>query len=117
MERADWLRDRMRSYGCGSCGWGFEPEQVRILAEREDLFFLELGCAMCGDATNAIVSVVEDAAVEPVVDAPELRERTGTGAPVDADDLLRVHAILADLDGGVDELLRRLDGAGDAVGR
>lgn len=120
MERADWLRDRMRSYGCGACGWGFEPEQVRIRAEREGLYFLELGCAMCGHATDAIVSVevVEPDAAS--VDAPELAPRVPDDgpAPVDADDLLRVHAILDSLgDRGVDELLRRLDGAGGPVGR
>ncbi len=58
------LRDRLRSLiagvGCTICGDPLVPDRIRILAQRDDLYFVELQCAGCEAATLGMVSVPDD---------------------------------------------------------
>jgi hypothetical protein len=120
MDRTAWLRDRMAAYGCATCGRGFEPGGVRVLAERDGLWFLELACIPCASRSVAIVTVAADAAGDPALDAPDLEPRrpaTRTADPIGVDDVLAIHALLDTFQGDVTALLRRLDGAEGPVRR
>jgi hypothetical protein len=102
---------------------------MRVMAEREGLFFVDLDCSRCGSHTVAIVTVeVDDSEVtievSDVVGEDEI-EHLGEplplgAAPVTADDVLEMHQFLARFKGDLSDLLEtgatnsgqpRLDGA------
>jgi hypothetical protein len=116
MDRADWLRDRMRSFGCAACGWGYEPERVRLLAERDGLWFVALACAMCGDETEAIVTLQPTEDGGDALSAPELPASRPADA-IGADDVLRIHELLDGYSGDVGGLLTLLGAGGGPAAR
>lgn len=99
---------------------------MRVLAEREGLFFVDLTCPACASQAIAIVTVESDEETEPRADAGELVSLTRVGdpdaarpgaPPIGADDVLDVHAVLAAFQGDARELLRRLGAPTNPGGR
>jgi hypothetical protein len=114
MDGADWLRTQLTSFGCAACGTAYDPGRIRVLAERDGLFFVDLGCTQCGTQAVAIVTVQVDDDDVPRADLGELYENGVARAPeapvVSSDDVLAMHAFLSDFTGGVPSLLAHLDG-------
>jgi hypothetical protein len=88
---------------------------MRLLAEREGLFFVDLDCSRCGSHTVAIVTVeIEDSEVTIEVsdvvgeeDIEHLGEPLPMGAaPVSADDVLEMHEFLGRFKGNLGDLLQ-----------
>lgn len=119
MDGADWLRTQLTSFGCAACGRAYEPEGIRLLAERDELFFVDLSCLVCGSQATAIVTVEieEGAARADVGELEPASAMTSPGDPVDLDDVLDVHQLLAGWEGDLVGLLRRFDGAEGTVTR
>ena len=127
MDGPDWLRTQLTSFTCPACGRRYRGSKIRLLAERDGLFFVDLDCARCGSHTVAIVTVEIDDNSPSITDVsdvslstdalPEhLGEQLPAGAaPVTADDVLDMHEFLADFEGDVSHLFhldaRRTDGA------
>lgn len=114
MDGADWLRTQLTSFGCAACGRAYEPGRIRILAQREELFFVDLGCETCGAQAVAVVTVqlddsdvmhVETGDVEPVA-AQAVGAAGASGPAVGADDLLDMSRFLARFDGDFISLFR-----------
>jgi len=109
MEGADWLRTQLTSFACGSCGRPYRSRGIRILAQRDDLYFVDLSCRDCGAGAIAIVTI-EIEGEEVQLDAPELElvpDTAQVGAPpVAADDVLAMHEFLRDFDGDFEKLFR-----------
>jgi hypothetical protein len=110
MDGVDWLIGELASLGCASCGQAYGEERVQLLAQREELFFVDLACGHCGSQAVAIVTVqVDDEGRR--ADAGELvKAGPLERPPVSADDVLDVHALLAGFQGSPRDLLARLDG-------
>jgi hypothetical protein len=114
MDGADWLRTQLTSFGCAACGAPYEPGRIRLLAERDGLYFVDLACTACTSRAVAIVTVELDDDDEPRADAGDLVQLApvdarALAAPVDADDVLDMHRLLERFEGGTVELLARLD--------
>ncbi len=113
MDGADWLRTQLTSFGCAACGAPYEPGRIRLLAQRDGLFFVDLACVACASRAVAIVTVESDDQDEPRAEAGDL-ERLPTitqspyGLPVSVDDVLDMHRFLAQFEGGTRTLLERL---------
>jgi hypothetical protein len=117
MDGADWLRTQLTSFGCAACGRAYRADGIRVLAERDGLFFVDLGCETCGSDAVAIVTIqaaedgetLDAGEVLPVQlgagDAPD-----ATAAPVDAEDVLGMHHFLAGFDGDFEALFGRGSG-------
>jgi predicted RNA-binding Zn-ribbon protein involved in translation (DUF1610 family) len=123
MDSPDWLRTQLTSFTCPACGRRYRDSRIRLLAEREGLFFVDLDCSRCGSHTVAILTVEIDESELSIIDAldielavdltPEhLDEPLPPGAaPVTADDLLDMHEFLSGFDGDVAALVdARTDG-------
>ncbi len=113
MEGADWLRTQLTAFGCSSCGNTYRRSQIRVLAHKEELWFVRLSCARCGEQTDAIVTIEVDDGEHAAIDAGELGSARvplevagNSDTPVTADDVLAVHEFL----GGFDGDFRRLFG-------
>jgi hypothetical protein len=73
MHRHDLLRARLSGTGCTVCGAAVDIERIRVLAERDDLAFLELPCDACGTAALGIITILPDGGADldpPWADAP-----------------------------------------------
>jgi len=126
MDSPDWLRTQLTSFTCPACGRRYRGSRIRLLAERDGLFFVDLDCSRCGSHTVAIVTVELDDSELSIADASDLGlpdeaftvhmgEPLPPGAaPVTADDVLEMHEFLNGFKGDVTDLLRmatRSDGA------
>ncbi len=119
MDGPDWLRTQLTSFTCPACGRRYRGSKIRLLAERDGLFFVDLDCARCGSHTVAIVTVeIEDsqASITEISDlslstdflSEHLGEELPPGAaPVTADDVLEMHEFLARFQGDVSHLFRQ----------
>lgn len=115
MDGADWLRTQLTSFGCAACGQPYEQGRIRLLAERDGLFFVDLGCQHCGTQAVAIVTIQVDDDDQPRLETGERFEHIEVIGPppapaVNADDVLRVHTLLDGFHGDVRALLAALDG-------
>jgi hypothetical protein len=115
MDAEGWLTSELATFGCAACGQAYGEERVRLIARREELFFVDLACAHCGSQAVAIVTVqVEDGTrtleAGELLPAEVARVEAAGATPVSADDVLDVHRLLVGFEGGVGELLARLDG-------
>jgi len=127
MDGPDWLRTQLTSFTCPACGRRYRGSKIRLLAERDGLFFVDLDCARCGSHTVAIVTVEMDDATASITEISDLSlstdavpEHLGEELPagaalVTADDVLEMHEFLAQFEGDVSHLFRpsahRTDGA------
>jgi predicted RNA-binding Zn-ribbon protein involved in translation (DUF1610 family) len=114
MDSPDWLRTQLTTFTCPACGRRYRGSKMRLLAEREGLYFVDLDCSRCGSHTVAIVTVELDESevtieVSDVVGEDEidhLGEPLPVGAaPVTADDVLEMHQFLSGYQGSLDELV------------
>ena len=116
MDGPDWLRTQLTSFTCPACGRRYRGSKIRLLAERDGLFFVDLDCARCGSHTVAIVTVEIDDATASITDISDLTLSTdelpihlGEELPVGAalvtpDDVLEMHEFLAAFDGNFGRL-------------
>ena len=117
MNGSDWLRTQLATFECPACGRQYLGSQIRPLAEREGLFFVDLHCAGCGSRTLAILTVEADDDEPTIADTSELQRALPAPSVgvVSADDVLEMHQFLAGFQGDVDRLFRaaaaRSDGA------
>jgi hypothetical protein len=86
---------------CAACGRPVPADATRILAQREDLAFVELGCAACGSVSLAI-------RLGPIsVGKPDGAVAGGPGPSIGADDVLDMHLFLAGYRGDLRGLVGR----------
>jgi hypothetical protein len=121
MDGPEWLSSQLTSFTCPACRRRYRAASIRLLAERDGLFFVDLDCAGCGSKTVAIVTVGSDDAEGAIAEIPiasddpaQLEPRPAEGAPVSADEVLEMHQFLSGFRGDVDALFRA--GAGQAGG-
>src|SRR6476660_6439369 len=113
MDGADWLRTQLTSFGCAACGQPYGTGRIRLLAERDGLYFVDLACASCASQAVAIVTVEMDDDDIPQADAGDLihivADPVGgsSGSPVTADDVLDMHRLLSGFQGDATALLAR----------
>ncbi|HWP61954.1 MAG TPA: hypothetical protein VNO86_00570 [Candidatus Binatia bacterium] len=107
MESLDRLRALLAATPCTVCGRPIDPGRIRILAQREDLTFVELPCRACGVVAVGMVTFVGE---------PSRPSRYGefTAAdearfahrpPISADDVLAAHELLSSWHGDLRGLL------------
>lgn len=116
MDAERWLTSELASFGCAACGQPYGEAHIRLIAQREELFFVDLSCPHCGSQAVAIVTIQVDgdaAALDggELVRAESLAETAAADAPaVSVDDVLDAHALLDDFSGDVHQLMARFDG-------
>ena len=110
MDPRDRLRSLIAGVGCTICGHPLAADRIRILAQRDDLYFVELPCAGCDAATLGMVSAPDDAPgsldVAPYGELDAYDEAWLAGRPaVSADDVADMRDFLAGYRGDLLHLL------------
>jgi hypothetical protein len=95
MDPLDHLGTRLDGHRCTVCDAAVPVDRVKLLAWREDLAFLELGCPDCLSTTLGFV-------MTPQADD---EARPAHGEPITSDDLLDMHQLLATWRGDLTGLL------------
>jgi hypothetical protein len=114
MDAEGWLTSELASFGCAACGQAYGQGHIRLIAQREELFFVDLSCDHCGSQAVAIVTVQVEAE-RTTLDGGEL-VRIGLPAgrsddpPISVDDDIDAHDLLASFEGDVHQLMARLAG-------
>lgn len=116
MDAESWLTSELASFACAACGQAYGQGHIRLIAQREELFFVDLSCHHCGSQAVAIVTIQIDgdrATLEGGelvrVDEPD-PDAVPDGPPVSADDVLDAHLLLDDFHGDVYQLIARFGG-------
>ena len=105
---------RLTGAGCTSCGAAIPADRIVLLADRGDFAFVELRCAACGSVTMGLVLAAAVDGDPPVLDtaghpelAPAEAARSAARPPIDVDDVLAMHRLLARWQGDLRSLLDR----------
>jgi hypothetical protein len=98
---------------CAACGRPVPADATRVLAQREDLAFVELGCTACGSVSLSIRLGSLDA-----IGTPDGAAVGDSGPSMAADDVLDMHLFLAGYRGDLRGLVGRAAERGrpDATG-
>ncbi len=125
MDPRDHLRDSLAGVGCTACGAGVPADRIDVLAERDDLVFVQFRCVACGsEALGLVVLEDEDDGLPRAVSADTMRygefdagdEARLTGPAIGEDDVRRMHAFLERHDGDLRSLLEGPGGTGAGAG-
>ncbi len=125
MDGSAWIRSQLAGFHCAACGSGYRTAGIRVLAQREELFFVALDCADCQSEAVAIVSLeregIGSSTKRPLVADGDGRSEPLDGPrqrPVQASDILAMHEFLRGFDGDFRRLFRvpreHAAGPGDA---
>jgi len=116
MDAERWLTSELASFGCAACGQAYGQGHIHLIAQREELFFVDLTCDHCGSQAVAIVTIEVDGETTTLEGGELVRaEETGPdaapdGPPVSADDVLDVHDLLDGFRGDAHQLIARFEG-------
>ena len=123
-------RDRPRPLrdgaSCTACGASVPTSEIRILAQRDDVAFVELDCPACHSTTLALLIEPTDGAGSSALDIADdaadggLRPVRSIPGPITQDDVEALRRDLAAWDGdlvGWLEALNRGDRRGTAIDR
>jgi hypothetical protein len=116
MDAESWLASELASFGCAACGEAYGQGHIRLIAQREELYFVDLSCDHCGSQAVAIVTIQIDGETARLETGELVRAEVSGESPapdgpaVSADDVLDAHAILEDFEGDVHQLIARFDG-------
>jgi DNA-directed RNA polymerase subunit RPC12/RpoP len=117
MDAEGWLASELASFACAACGQPYGEDQVRLIARREELFFVDLSCPHCGSQAVAIVTIQLDgetlgADAQAAIGETPVGE-VGASPPhpaVSVDDVIDAHVLLRDFEGDVHQLIARFEG-------
>ena len=94
------IKKLMASIQCGSCKQHYEPHNIEVLGNSENMWFLRVVCSSCHAHCLVAAIIKEDSASEVVSDLSEAEQGRFTAVEaVGADDLLDMHQFLDDFDG------------------
>jgi hypothetical protein len=116
MDAESWLTSELASFGCAACGQPYGQGHIELIAQREELFFVDLSCEHCGSQAVAIVTIQVDGETARLEGGELVRaeeadpDAAPDGPPISADDVLDAHDLLDDFDGDVHQLIARFDG-------
>lgn len=114
MDAERWLASELASFDCAACGQAYGQGRIRLIAQREELYFVDLACDHCGSQAVAIVTIQLDeagpsdalAVTLPGNDAEDVPARPA----ISVDDVLDAHALLEGFEGDAHQLVARLGG-------
>jgi hypothetical protein len=115
MDGPEWLNSQLTTFTCPACRRHYQSANIRLLAERDGLFFVDLDCIACRSHSVAIVTVdsedaeaaiAEVAVPDPALERIEPPPAGATEVPINADDVLDMHEFLAGFRGDVGQMFR-----------
>jgi hypothetical protein len=116
MDAERWLTSELASFACAACGQPYGEAHIRLIAQRQELFFVDLSCPHCDSQAVAIVTIQVDGQVvgleggEPVEGSAPAVDGAGAVPAVSVDDVIDAHVLLQDFKGDIHQLMARFEG-------
>ena len=117
MDAERWLTSELASFGCAACGQPYGEAHIRLIAQREELYFVDLSCPHCGSQAVAIVTIQVEGERTTLeggelvrAEAPAEVGAAVVGPAISSDDVLDAHALLDGFEGDVHQLMARFRG-------
>jgi len=102
------IKRLLASMKCGACGQRYEVDNVDVLGQQEDLWFLRAFCSTCRTQYLVLAVVKEGRAPEVITDLTEAElEKFSSMGMVAGDDILDMRIFLKDFDGDFSWLFSR----------
>ncbi len=102
-----WLEGIFGTVRCANCGAVYGREDVAVVGNRDDYWFVRCNCHACGTQGIGVVIVKETA--HPPSESTGL-ERTGAARPFQVDDVLVAHEVLREYSGDIHGLFEGMPG-------
>jgi hypothetical protein len=98
----------MASLRCGVCQQRYEPDNVTVLGQQEDLWLLKVFCPTCHTQYLVAAVIKEGKAPEVITDLTEAEwDKFRNAVGLTADEVLDMHNFLKDFDGDFSRLFGR----------
>ncbi len=98
----------MASMKCSVCGQRYEPDNINVLGQQEDLWFLRVFCSACQTQYLVAAVIREGKMPEVITDLTEAEsDKFRNADKLTADEVLDMHNFLKDFDGDFSRLLSR----------
>ena len=98
----------MASTKCGGCGQYYEADDIDVLGQHEDLWFLRAICSACHTQRLVVAVIKEDKVSEVITDLTEAElDRFKNAGVLTADDILDMHSFLKGFGGDFYKLFSR----------
>jgi ribosomal protein L44E len=98
----------MASLKCSVCQQRYEPDNVTVLGQQEDLWFLKVFCPACHTQYLVAAVIKEGKAPEVITDLTEAEwDKFKNAVGLTADEVLDMHNFLKDFDGDFSRLFSR----------
>ncbi len=101
MQGLGWLEGIFGTVRCANCGAVYGREDVSVVGNRDEYWFVRCTCNSCGTQGIGVVIVKEVLATGELVPA---------GRPLQLDDVLSAHEVLRDYAGDVHGLFEGIPG-------
>ena len=101
MQELGWLEGIFGTVRCANCGAVYGREDVNVVGNRDEYWFVRCTCNSCGTQGIGVVIVKEVLATGELVPA---------GRPLQVDDVLSAHEVLRDYAGDVHGLFEGIPG-------
>ena len=101
MQGLGWLEGIFGTVRCANCGAVYGREDVSVVGNRDEYWFVRCTCISCGTQGIGVVIVKEVLATGELVPA---------GRPLQVDDVLSAHEVLRDYAGDVQGLFEGIPG-------
>ena len=106
MDPLDRPRSLLGGISCSACEERVPSDRIRILAQREDLAFIEVECLVCGSTSLGLVAGDEgERGKQRHSPGAPARSGRATAPTVTTDDVLAMHVLLENWRGDVVGLL------------
>ena len=110
MDPRDRLRPIPAGAACTACGASVPSSDIRILARREDVAFVELACGACGSEALALLIAGIGPDAEPVLDVADRSDTyEGRRIPLEPISAAEARAVVAHLEAWRGDLVGWLD--------
>jgi hypothetical protein len=110
MDPRDRLRPIPAGAACTACGAPVPSSEIRILARRDDVAFVELACGSCGSEALALLIAGTGPDAEPVLDVADRSESyEASRIPVESIRAAEARAVAAHLEAWQGDLVGWLD--------
>lgn len=102
-----WLEGIFGTVRCADCGVVYGREDVSVVGNRDEYWFVRCNCHACGTQGIGVV-IVKEIAQSP--SAPIDIEITGDARPFQVDDVLVAHEVLREYSGDLHGLFEGIPG-------
>jgi hypothetical protein len=101
--------------GCVRCGQPYPASGIKVLAQRDEIAFVQLICFNCQVQTLALVTGVDSLAsgADGAADGVDADAAGRTAWPISVDDVLEMHDFLDGYEGDLRSLLDRTEEPGN----